>query len=135
MVSKELEAQLVEQARKEDLELNARTAKGFCELVQRGRIKERAEKNLNTHSAPPPPSRSTMTRLRKLIVPDAVEAGAFKTSTRSRAVMEVYNPITCASVLSHMQNVLPEVFLSIDNVGIELGDKLGKLISSFFLLL
>jgi hypothetical protein len=67
-----------------------------------------------------------MTRLRKKIAPEAVEAGAFKNSTRARAVMEIYNPITCASVLYHMQDVKPEFFLSIDNVGVEIGDKLGE---------
>jgi hypothetical protein len=121
-----LESKLIQQAKKEDLELNSRTAKGFAELVRAGRAQERADQNFNSHVDPLPPSRSTMTRLRKRIVPDSVEAGVFKTSTRARAIMEVQNPITCASVVFHMQNVLPEVFLSLDNVGVEIGDKMGE---------
>ena len=41
------------------------------------------------------------------------------------AVMENRNAISCASIIFHLQFIPPETFLSLDFVGVDLGEKLG----------
>ena len=59
------------------------------------------------------------------IAPIKAKAGG-KTSSRQRAVQEIFNSITLAAVIPHFQDVPAETKCSTDSVGLELGTKKGE---------
>lgn len=111
------------EASRRDLAQDSFTAKSLSEAIQKQRIVQLQQAGLNTTIRLAKLSKSTRRYYRSKIAPDAFHAAKLKNPTRVRALREIYNPLSAASVVSLLQDCPPETFVSIDSVGIRLGDK------------
>ena len=89
--------------------------------IAENRVKKHGKNPLSVGRSP---SHSTIQRIGRAIAPVTANA-APKTSTRQRAVLEVFNGITLAAVMPHFEDVPPQLKCSSDAVSIELGTKKG----------
>lgn len=116
-------ASLQKAARERDLAQNSFTTRTLTEAIQKQRIAQLKAAGLNTAIRQAQLSKSARRYYRSKIAPDTFHAAKLKNPTRTRALREIYNPISAAGVVSLLQDCPPETFVSIDSVGVRLGDK------------
>lgn len=116
-------ASLQKEAKERDLAQNSFTTRSLTEAIQKQRLAELSAKGLNTAIRQAQLSKSARRYYRSKIAPDTFYAAKLKNPTRTRALKEIYNPISAAGVVSLLKDCKPETFVSIDSVGIRLGDK------------
>ena len=93
----------------------------FIDDHRRAEMKARGQ-HLNVSL--PTISRSSVRNYRLQFAPDRFTAASIKNPTRIRALAEIHNAVTCAALASQLQDVPPETFVSMDAVGVRLGDRM-----------
>lgn len=117
---------LMDDARRRDDSCQSFTYSTFLDQVNEVRKKEIEARGGNRLCKLKPPSKSSRLRYRKKIVPESCKSAGIKNPTRLRALVEIYNALNAVSLVSLLQDCPNETFVSIDDVGIELGDRMGS---------
>ena len=119
------------EARNRDHEMNSLTIKDVKKFIDDHRRAEMKARGLNPNVSLPSISRSSIRNLRLQFAPDRFTSASIKNPTRIRALAEIQNAITCAALASQLQDVSPETFISMDAVGVRLGDRMDDIPSVY----
>jgi hypothetical protein len=116
---------VLQKAAGKDIHHDSFTLSEICLELEEKRFGQLRASGRNPHVYLQQLSRSTRKRVLQKVGVKPFNSANLKTTTRIRALQEIYNPLTAVAAVSNFQDCFPETFVSIDSVGLDIGDKMG----------